>query len=721
MRGQTSSIHGIVSDSLTGERIPYANVVLVDLNRGAAANTEGFYLIPNLNPGSYDLLVSAVGYRKKVQTINIPQDKSLEVSVKLESEAIETEEVVVSGTRKGRLAEISTSIHIMSPKELKLTPVTAQEDVFYSLQMLPGFVSVSDVSSRFFVRGGAGDQNLVVLDGMKIYSPFHALGVFSIFDPDIIKSVEVYTGAFPAEFGGRLSSVVNIYSREPRLDRYSVKAHGNSLSSKFMLQGPVTKGISILVNGRKSIFAQTFKKIVRDDVPLSFYDVYMKGTAQPGGNMKIDVSYLSTLDRLQYANPLSPDYLWKGNAFSASVSDLLGSRVFIYIAAYYATFSAERQTDPFLDQPPSSTSIRDNGLHVNATAYTGAEDLVQFGFESSFPSLEYQLVNTVNVPLTLKKTTPTISLWVQYQGKVDVFQYTLGFHSDLSDLYYRGKVDGVIQPRISISYLYAGNWRIKASYGRVRQNVMTVSNEDDVIPAFEGWVTIPEQQPAQTADHYVLGLEGFVSEKISLTAEAYFKHFDQLLAYNREKVDPGDPDYISGKGNSYGLELLLRTKWEFIDFYGAYTLSWARLNNSGFEYYPRYDRRHHFNGLAALEPVENVEVSLRWEYGSGFPFTPTIGFFDRLAFKTPLPGDYEYETGEPYTLLGEKNTRRLPPYHRLDLSVTYRISFWGMQASAGINLINLYSSKNMFYYDRNTGSRVNMIPFFPSLGLTLEY
>ncbi|HLE33069.1 MAG TPA: TonB-dependent receptor, partial [Bacteroidota bacterium] len=315
---QTSSIHGIVSDSLTGERIPYANVMLVGLNRGTAANAEGFFLIPNLNPGTYELSVSSVGYRKKVETLVVPADKSLEVNVRLVSQAIETEEVVISGTRKGRLAEIATSIHVMSPKEIKLTPVTAQEDLFYSLQMLPGFVSTSDVSSRFFVRGGAGDQNLVLLDGMKIYSPFHALGVFSVFDPDIIKSVEVYTGAFPAEFGGRLSSVVNIYSKEPRLDRYSARAHVNSLSSKFALQGPLTGGISWMANGRKSLFANTFKKIVRDDVPLSFYDVYMKGTAQPGGNTKIDVAFLSTFDQLQYANPLNPDYLWKGNAFSAS-------------------------------------------------------------------------------------------------------------------------------------------------------------------------------------------------------------------------------------------------------------------------------------------------------------------------------------------------------------------------------------------------------------------
>ena len=718
---QTSSIHGIVSDSLTGERIPYANVILVGLNRGTAANADGFYLIPNLNPGVYELSVSSVGYRKKTQTINVPANRSHEVAVRMAPEAIETEEVVVSGTSKGRLAEISTSIHIMSPKEMKVTPVTAQEDVFYSLQMLPGFVSTSDVSSRFFVRGGAGDQNLVLLDGMKIYSPFHALGVFSVFDPDIVKSVEVYTGAFPAEFGGRLSSVVNINSKEPRLDRYSVKAHANSLSSKFEIQGPLSSGISWMANGRKSLFAQTFKRIVRDDVPLSFYDLYVKGTAQPGGNMKIDVAYLATVDQLEYANPLNPDYLWKGKAFSASISDLLGNKVFIRINAYYTAFTAEREVDPFLNQPPTSTSIKDNGLRVNATAYVGTDDLVQFGFESSFPTLEYQLVNTVGTPLTLKETVPAISLWAQYQGKADDFQYTVGFHSELTDIYYRGNGAGIIQPRISVSYLYAGNWRLKASYGRVRQSAMTVSNEDDVIPAFEGWVMIPAKQPAQTADHFVTGLEGNLSENISVTAEAYYKDYGTLLAYNRGKIDAADPDYIPGTGKSYGTEILLRAKYKFIDLYGAYTLSWARLNSAGSTYYPRYDRRHHLNGLLAMEPVQNLDVSLRWEYGSGFPYTPTIGFYDRLMLNTPIPGDFEYETGAPYSLLGVKNAGRLPPYHRLDFSVTYRVTFWGIQASAGINLINLYSSKNMFYYDRTTGSRVNMIPFFPSLGLTLEY
>lgn len=721
VEAQPSSIHGIVSDSLTGERIPYANVILVGLNRGTAANADGFYLIPNLNPGTFELSVSSVGYRKKIVTVVIPANRGLEVAVRMAPEAIETDEIVVSGTSKGRLAEINTSIHIMNPKEMKLTPVTAQEDVFYSLQMLPGFVSTSDVSSRFYVRGGAGDQNLVILDGMKIYSPFHALGVFSVFDPDIIKSVEVYTGAFPAEFGGRLSSIVNINSKEPRLDRYAVKAHVNSLSSKFSLQGPISSGISWMVNGRKSLFAQTFKKIVRDDVPLSFYDLYMKGTAQPGGNMKIDVAYLSAVDRLEYANPLNPDYLWKGNAFSASVSDLLGNTVFIRINAYYTAFTADRTSDPFLNQPPTSTSIKDNGLRVNATAYVGTDDLIQFGFESSFPTLEYQLVNTVGIPLTLKETIPSITLWAQYQGKADDFQYTLGFHSELTDLYYRGSADGVLQPRVSLSYLYAGNWRLKASYGRVRQTVMTVTNEDDIIPAFEGWVAIPAKQPAQTADHFVIGMDRYVSENISITAEAYYKHYGELLAYNRGKIDASDPDYLPGKGKSYGAELLMRVKLGSIDLYGAYTLSWAQLMNGGVSYYPRFDRRQHVNGLVSMEAIENLNISLRWEYGSAFPYTETIGFFDRLILKSPIPGDFELETGEPYTLLGAKNGGRLPPYHRLDLGITYHVKFWGMQASAGMNLINLYSSRNMFYYDRTNGNRVNMIPFFPSLGLTLEY
>ncbi len=242
VHAQSADVRGVVSDSLTGERIPFANVVIVGTAKGAAANAVGFYLIPNVPPGSYEIAASAVGVGRRVKSVIIPASGVLEVHFRLPSAAIETEEVVVSAIGRRELTEINTSVHIFDQKDMKLNPVTAQPDVFHSLKIIPGIVSTSDVSSKFYVRGGAGDQNLVVMDGMKIYNPFHALGIFSVFDPDIVRSVEVYTGAFPAGFGGRLSSVVNMMTRDGRADRPFARAHVNFLSSKIQFESPVYSG-----------------------------------------------------------------------------------------------------------------------------------------------------------------------------------------------------------------------------------------------------------------------------------------------------------------------------------------------------------------------------------------------------------------------------------------------------------------------------------------------
>lgn len=210
LHAQVADVRGIVTDSLTNQRVPFVNIVLVGTNKGAAANGVGFYLLPSVQAGAYEIAASAVGYERLVRRITVQVGRTLELNFRLKPTAIETEEVVVTGKGKKELTEINTSIHIVDQQELKITPVAAQADVFHSLKMLPGIVSTSDVSSKFYVRGGAGDQNLVLLDGMKIYNPFHALGIFSVFDPDIVRNVEIYTGAFPPGFGSRLSSVVNI-------------------------------------------------------------------------------------------------------------------------------------------------------------------------------------------------------------------------------------------------------------------------------------------------------------------------------------------------------------------------------------------------------------------------------------------------------------------------------------------------------------------------------
>jgi hypothetical protein len=719
---QVADIRGIVIDSVTNQRVPFANIVLIGTNKGAAANGVGFYLLPSVQAGSYEIAASAVGYERAVRRITVYAGRTLELNFRLTPTAIETEEVVVTGTGKKELTEINTSIHVVDQQELKVTPVTAQADVFHALKLLPGIVSTSDVSSKFYVRGGAGDQNLVLLDWMKIYNPFHALGIFSVFDPDIVRNVEIYTGAFPPGYGNRLSSVVNINSVDGRGDRLAGRANINFLSSKLQLEGPAgLHRITWTLNGRKSLFNETFTDIVRQDVPVDFYDLFAKVSGQTEGETKFDLSYLKTADDLRYPNPNEPDYFWRNQAIGLNVSGLLSDRLFITSTVFANSFVAERDAKASNIITPSTTSVKEPGVRAQATYYTDELDLYFFGFEFTFPTLEYNLTNNTGTRLRLYSTSPEASAWIRYQAKFGRLQFDGGLHSEVGSLFDRGDASATLQPRLNASYLVIGDWRVKASYGRFSQNVITVSNEDDLISIFDAWIEVPRNLSTEQADHVVLGFEGTVADRTSASVQAYYKRYGSLVAYNRNKIDASDPDYIKGTGRSFGVEVMWRMGFSFADLYATYALGSTKINNEGFEYYPRYDRRHHVNVLAVLRPFERFDLSLRWEYGSGFPFTQTVGFYDRLTLRDALPGPFELETGQPYNVLGPKNAARLPDYHRLDASANYTFLLGGVKAILGVNIINVYDQKNVFYFDRKTGQRVDMLRFFPTAMLTIEY
>lgn len=577
------------------------------------------------------------------------------------------------------------------------------------------------MSSRFYIRGGAGDQNLVLLDGMRIFSPFHALGIFSIFDPDVVRNVEVYTGAFPPGYGNRLSSVVNITTEDGRVDRPAGRASMNFLSSKLRLEGPAYEGSSWIFNGRKSLFDRTFKKIVNQDIPVSFYDAFFKLTNHVPGGSKVDAEVLLTSDDLIMNDPNQPDYHWRNRAMGLTFSGFISDRLLATVIVYSNSFKGEQDAKSSSNLTPSSTIVTEGGVRAQSTLYTDRQDLFFFGFEFNFPNLEYNLVNNVGTQRKLTNTDPDASAWVRYQAKFDDLLVDGGLHVDLGNMLARSEFGESIQPRLNASYLMFGNWRAQISYGRFTQSLITVYNEDDIISIFDAWIRVDRKLKSEQADHYVVGLEGNLSEEVSTSVQAYYKNYSSLVTYNRDKIDASDPDYINGSGSSYGAEALLRTSMSPVDLYGTYSLSWTRINNAGFSYYPRYDRRHHINALGVLHVTSDLEMTLKWEFGSGFPFTQSIGYYDRLKLGNALPGPFELETGTPYTILGPKNAARLPDYHRLDASLVLNFGFWGTKGSAGVHVINVYNQKNVFYFDRNRGNRIDMLGFFPSATLTLEY
>ena len=719
---QGVDIRGTVTDSSDGERIAYATVLLEGTGKGAATNTSGFYLIPNVGPGTYTLSVSCVGYLKHSEHVSVGFGEPLLLNLRLSPEPVKVSETVVTGKVTRDISDVQTSVHTLEPSDIRAVPVSAMPDIFHAIQILPGIVSTSDVNSHFYVRGGGGDQNLILMDGMKIYNPFHALGIFSIFDPDIIRNTEVYTGAFPPGYGDRLSSVVSLSTKDGNSNEITGKGNLNFLSSKLQVEGPIGENFTWLADARKSFSNSTINQFLQKDLPVSFYDAFVKMTAKVTEDRQVryGIQGFFTGDNIRTNNPTEPDYSWRNHAIGFTASGLILGRVYVDAAAYQTSFQASRDPKSSTSVTPASTSIQETGIRSNATLYLDSKDLFYFGFEMSFPETQYSLVNTYGI--VRQDDDPEVNgwLWLRYQATLGLWQIDGGIHLDAISLM-KGEGTEDIQPRINVSRSLIDNWRLRFSYGIFTQHYITVNNEDDVVSVFDTWIHIPEGTSPEIADHYVVGIDGNILPELSLNVQSYFKNYRSLVVYNQDKIDALDPDYINAKGNSYGAELLMRYGVPFFDFYGAYTFSKASVTSQGLTYAPRYDREHTINLLGEFHVLEHLDANIRWEFGSGFPYSQTTGYYSRLSLTDFYQEPFQSETGTPYIQLGAKNAARLPAYHRLDIGLSYHFQLASVKGRAGVDIINVYNHQNIFYFDRSTGQQVNMLPFFPTATLELEY
>ncbi len=722
LQAQTGDIRGIISDSTNGERVPFATVMIRSLEKGAPSNINGFYFLTSVPAGRHEITASSIGFISRTVEVTVRAGQTAVVNIDLVPQPVEFSEVVVTEKARRQLEEINTSIHILDISEIKAVPVALQPDVFRAIQILPGIVSTSDVNTHFYVRGGAGDQNLILLDGMRIYNPFHAFGLLSIFDADIIKTTEVYTGAHPPGYGGRLSSVVNMLTKDGNRRTLSGKVEANLVSSKLQLEGPVINDVRFLFSGRVSTFRNALGYALDRDLPLSFYDAFLKVTNEDlETHSRYGVSSFFSGDNLRSGSGTSPDYRWRNSSTGFSGGGLIDDRLFVDVLVYENDFKASRIAKAS-SVSPASTRVRETGIKANATSYTDSRDVYYFGFEFTFPTLEYRLVNTLGTPLVLKSSYVDFWTWVRYEAHLGPVRLDGGLHVDVGSIFQRDDAGiDILEPRVNLSALLTEGWRLKLSYGQYSQHVITVNNEDDVVSIFDAWIRVPDEIHSERATHYVAGLDGNISKQLSTGVQAYYKDYGSLVAYNRDKVDETDPDYVRGTGASYGLEFLIRHGLAWNDVFATYTLGWATISNGGISYPPSYDRRHAFKVLDVVHITDELELTMRWEYGSGFPFSQSIGYYDRLPLTSLFEGSLLGEKGTAYLRLGEKNASRLPSYHRLDMSLTYSFTIGSVRGSAGVHVVNAYNQKNLLYFDRTTGERTNMLPFFPSVTVSLEY
>lgn len=719
----TGGVRGIVTDSLTGERLSLVNIYIQAHGIGAATDANGFFLIGNIPAGKQQIRVTLIGYATQLQDVLVVAGEIVVLNLQLSPTVVEMDVVETTADRRIRYdTEISTQPITMA--EISVVPKAVEADLFRAIAVLPGVVATSDVSSQFYVRGGGGDQNLIILDGMTIYNPFHALGIFSIFDADAIREAEIIKGGFPAQWGNRLSSVINIRTREGNKNRFSGKLNLSQVSGKALIEGPTPWDGSWMLSMRKSLFDEVLQNFVRQETPFDFYDVIGRANVSTGDAGRLSLHMLFSGDQIRSESSFDPEYQWSNGAYGMSWFQVLENKYLIETTFSFSNFKGELRPRENSLISPRLSEVSDVYFNGSVTYFRDDGDQYGAGFMFRLPEYHFAFVNSANYQRDETRKNSETGIWFKYKLKqFRPFALEVGIRSDIFSLLSPNSADA-FEPRLALSYDISRALSFKVSYARVHQRLVTITNEDDVVSLFETWIPILDDQPSQEADHYIIGVDGDVTSipGLNFNLQAYFKDMRNLVEYNLDKVDASDPDFVRAEGRSYGVEAFLEEKHP--KYYGmlSYSLSYTERTVGDFTYNPRYDRRHSLNIIAGWKPATGWDVNLRWEYGSGLPFSQIVGFYDRLLFNGLFDGrGYIDESGEPYTMLGPKNTGRLPAYHRMDVSVSKAFKLEWAKLVVEASVLNVYDRSNMFYYDRTTGERIDMLPVLPTVNLRVEF
>lgn len=711
---EAGSLRGFVTDSTNGESISFANVYIESTMTGASTDNRGYYFIPAVPTGTYRVIVSYLGYETKLVEVIISENKITELNVKLSPGSVEIDELNVVAEKIVRRNETDLGLQKISVREIEYMPVSVESDIFKAIQASPGVSSTGDVTSRYYVRGGGGDQNEVRLNGVTLYNPFHALGIFSSVDPEMISVLEFFKGGYEPKYGNRLSSTLNIITKDGNKNDFGATAQTSLLSGKLMLEGPVPNG-SFITTARKSYYSDILKKFLNEkEAPFDFYDLSFKvNYSNPSFNKgsKFVLHGFYSNDFINNNNPLRENYLTNNIILGGSWRKVWASPLFSVINISYSGYNAK--VDPNLsDAKERENELNDISIDFDFTYIYQSKDELQFGVQNKILNTILRQENLIGETTEFEQSGWDLSIYFNYKFyRWDKVGLDIGFRSRLSGLSKNRPF--IIEPRFSFTYLPNSLIAFKLAGGWYSQEVVTLSNENELISIYEPWIIVPDYLNAPQALHLIAGIKSYITDFITVEAEAYYKSISNLFDTNPRKYTARFYDYENLDGEAYGLDILLKYQFDPVYFKASYSLGWTYKISGGEKYSPRYDRRHSVNILSAYNLGKNWEISLTWNFASGMPFTPVSGFYDRI-YNEPDPPYIFYHNFIPSTLWGDKNTQRLPVYHRLDLSLSKDIKIGFAEFTFGASVINVYNRKNIFYFDKETGERVNMLPVMPS-------
>ncbi|RYE24466.1 MAG: TonB-dependent receptor [Sphingobacteriales bacterium] len=760
LQAQSITISGYISEKKSSERLIGAVVFDPQRNIGTASNTYGFYslTIPAAKD-SIRIRVSYIGYNTVEKTISATANTSLNIDLE---NLTDLKEVVVTAQKDAIQTTTRMSTIDLPIQTIKSLPAFLGEvDIMKAIQLLPGIQSGNEGTSGLYVRGGGPDQNLILLDGVPVYNASHLFGFFSVFNADAIRSVEVVKGGFPARYGGRLSSVIDINMKEGDKNKFHGEGGIGLIASRLTLEGPIQKGkSSFMISGRRTYIDLIASPLINRNSNLKtgyyFYDLNGKVNFELGKKDHIYFSGYLGNDKF-YANDNGSDnnsFLGGSDYKSTQKNNLkwgnitavgrwnheFSPKVFGNLTAHYSQYNfliASSQREEYNNEVKTfslnyKSDIQDKAVKYDLDIIPSANHYIKLG--GSFVAHTYapgalqtkQTGDTAtNVDTTLgnpKLNANEIDVYVEDDIRISSkLKANIGLH--YTGFMVREKYFGGLQPRVAIRYLITDDLSFKASYVQMAQFIHLLTNSSVGLPT-DLWVPATDRVPRQFSHQGAAGFAYTHKSGMELSIEGYYKTMDNVVEYKEGasflNTNSNWEDKVEiGKGKSYGAELFLqKKKGKFTGMFG-YTLSWSTRQfanlNAGEEFPYRYDRRHDIKIAGVYELAKNIEASAEWVYGTGNAITMPIGI-------------YRTQDGGEVEVYGKRNGYRMPAYHRGDVSIKFMKKKPRWERAWVLSVYNVYNRQNAFYigreinrYGANQFKQYSLFPIIPSISFQFKF
>jgi outer membrane receptor for ferrienterochelin and colicin len=773
------TISGQVVDGNTKERLPYANVMIKGTKIGTQTNVEGFFLLHNVPDTLCTLQVTYMGYSSVEVPIN-EKTKVVGMLIKMKQISIEVEGVTITAEQSNFIkTEETPSLTTLSPTQISILPSVGQVDIFRSIQLLPGIAATNDGSSGLYVRGGTPDQNLVLFDGMTVYHIDHFFGFFSAFNPDAIKDVQVYKGAFPAKYGGRLSSVIDMVGKTGNPEEIHGVIGLSLLSGNATLEGPLFGG-SFLVSARRSyndIIASSsyntiYKLLTGSDVPQAapgpqggsrfgntmlqqeiptsaFLDLNAKYSYSITTRYILSASYYKSSDDYDLSResstqnvpgfgpgmriPSRSNNTQQGNN-GASLklftqwSDDFFSNIILAFNGYtskYTSIMGSQTSNALQFSTDEDNHIDDMSFSIDDEWRLTAVHELGFGTQVSQTKVKYSLSglnpsrDAQNI-LDFSQRGWTGAVYIQDKWMLmEGFSVTCGLRYN-----YFSKTDSwYLEPRLSSRFELTENISLKAAFGIHHQFVNRILNENVTEASRDFWILADSSLSPSKAVHTIAGVT-WENDSYVFDVEGFYKDMSNLVEFTqrfrREALDLYR--FLSGDGRVKGVEFLLQKKSGFWNGWISYTLSkaekrYAELNDG--QYFPaENDQSNELKIVGNVDLGSNWNVSATFIYATGKPYTAPISQYSLVLLDSSVYS---------YTHISGKNAYRLSDYQRLDVSVSKKFKLESSSLNVGLSIFNVYNHKNISYYEYDLNSqpiivtKIMRLGFLPSVFVQYEF